>query len=624
MSSLFDGRMASNLHSNLYREAALSPLPLAFPSEGFRILVEKGERGDASEEAVMNGESARHNGYYTSLTRNMVIVMILVSVTPLVLISGTIFYYFETSYHEKALEHLKVLVRKHRRNVDTFLEEKLANIKVLAKSYPFEQLADEKFLNERLTLLQQTYGRSFVDLGVVNEQGIQIAYAGPFRLRKADYSKAEWFKEAMLKDSYISDVFHGLRGLPHFLIAVRGEHQGQKWILRATVDFEAFNGMVESIRIGSTGFAFILNHKGEFQTKPRFEVMPSKDIYLDFLKRRQASPTEASSDDVFSVEEDDEKGTRTIYLMSLLKTGDWLLAYQQSAEDAYSVLHHARRVTIAIFLLGLSGIVMVTVYLARRMVRRIRVADLQKEMMNEQVIEAGKLASVGELAAGIAHEINNPVAIMMEEAGWIEDLLMEEDLKETANLDEFKRALTQIRTQGKRCKEITHKLLSFARKTDPVVKHIQLNDLIEEVVALSQQRAKYANVKIVTELKEDLPDVSVSPSEVQQVLLNLINNSLDAMDGKGGTVEVTTRIDEPYVVVDVADQGTGIPQANLARVFDPFFTTKPVGKGTGLGLSICYGIIKKMGGEISVNSAVGIGTTFHIRIPLSKEDNSES
>lgn len=570
----------------------------------------------------MNGESARQNGYYATLTRNMVIVMILVSVMPLVFISGTIFYYFETSYHEKALEHLKVLVRKHRRNVDTFLEEKLANLSILAKSYPFEMLIDEKFLNERLVLLQQTYGRSFVDLGVVNDQGTQIAYAGPFRLRKADYSKAEWFKEAIRKESYISDVFHGLRGLPHFIVAVRGEHQGQKWILRATVDFEAFNAMVENIRIGSTGFAFILNHKGEFQTKPRFEVMPSKEIYLHFLKRRQANPKEASSDDVFSVEEGDEKGSKTIYLMSLLKGGDWLLAYQQSAEDAYSVLHQARRVTAAIFFLGLSGIAVVTVYLARRMVRRIREADLQKEMMNEQVIEAGKLASVGELAAGIAHEINNPVAIMMEEAGWIEDLLTEDDLKETANLEEFKRALSQIRTQGKRCKEITHKLLSFARKTDPVVKHVQLNDLVEEVVALSQQRARYANVKIVTNLKDDLPDISVSPSEIQQVLLNLINNSLDAMDGKGGTVEVTTRLDKPFVVVDVADEGTGIPQANLVRVFDPFFTTKPVGKGTGLGLSICYGIIKKMGGEISVNSAVGIGTTFHIRIPLSNNDDS--
>jgi len=240
------------------------------------------------------------------------------------------------------------------------------------------------------------------------------------------------------------------------------------------------------------------------------------------------------------------------------------------------------------------------------------------------VIEAGKLASLGELAAGIAHEINNPVAIMVEEAGWIEDLLEEEDLNQCANLSEFQRSLDQIRTQGRRCKEITHKLLSFARKTDPTVKAIRMNDLVEDVVALSEQRAKYANVKIVTKLQPDLPEVAVSPSEVQQVILNLLNNSLDAMDGAGGAIEIVTRVENGLLVVDVADEGPGIPPANLARIFDPFFTTKPVGKGTGLGLSICYGIVKKMGGVITVNSAVGLGTTFHVKIPIPGKHESGS
>ena len=244
--------------------------------------------------------------------------------------------------------------------------------------------------------------------------------------------------------------------------------------------------------------------------------------------------------------------------------------------------------------------------------------EMEKEMMNEQVIEAGKLASIGELAAGIAHEINNPVAVMVEEAGWIRDLLDEEDLKETANLEEFKRSLNQIRTQGHRCKEITHKLLSFARKTDPTVKLVQVNEVIEDVISLSQQRALYATVKIETNLDPDLPKVEASPSELQQVFLNMINNSLDAMDSKGGMIEVISRVSGRFVVVDVADTGVGIPKSNLQRIFDPFFTTKPVGKGTGLGLSICYGIMKKMGGDLTVNSAVGLGTTFHIHIPMTQ------
>jgi len=243
-------------------------------------------------------------------------------------------------------------------------------------------------------------------------------------------------------------------------------------------------------------------------------------------------------------------------------------------------------------------------------------ADREKEMITEQVVETGKLASVGELAAGIAHEINNPVAIRVEEAGWIEDLLEEEEFAEGKNLAEFQRALGQIRTQGRRCKEITHKLLSFARKTDSRTNDVQLNELIEELISVTAQRAKYSNVTVSSDLQTDLPTVRVSPTELQQVLLNLMNNALDAMEKKGGALDISSRQEGEFIIVKVADNGPGIPGANLPRIFDPFFTTKPVGKGTGLGLSICYGIIKKLGGDIEVRSTVGAGTTFLVKIPM--------
>ena len=250
------------------------------------------------------------------------------------------------------------------------------------------------------------------------------------------------------------------------------------------------------------------------------------------------------------------------------------------------------------------------------MVRRLRIADNEKEMMNQQVIETGKLASVGELAAGIAHEINNPVAIMVEEAGWIQDLLEEEEFHASENLAEFDRALKQINTQGKRCKEITYKLLSFARKTDSRVHNIVISEMIEDVVSLSSQRAKYSNVTIKTHLGENLPAIRGSESEMQQVFLNLINNALDAMDKKGGEIKISAKQNGDLIQIRLADNGPGIPKANLARIFDPFFTTKMVGKGTGLGLSICYGIINRMGGKIDVQSMLDQGTTFTLSLPV--------
>jgi two-component system NtrC family sensor kinase len=566
----------------------------------------------------MDKSMREHRDYYHSLARNMLLTVIIVSFTPMILVGGIILYQFQTSYHEKIHAHLEELVQKHKQNIDSFLKEKLGDIRFLADNFTFEELRDESFLRDKLESLQKEFDLVFVDLGVISENGIQIAYAGPFKLGKALYSQADWFQKAMKSKYFISDVFLGLRGLPHFIIAVRDNWMGEKWILRATIDFVAFNSLVENIRIGETGFAFILNKEGKFQTKPLLDIVTTRKPYIDFLSDRNIT-----KDEIHVVERTDESGHKNIYVAAPLKNGDWLLVYQQRASDAFSDFRRTLSVALIIMLMGGLGIITMAFIVSRRMVSRIARADREKQMMNAQVVETGKLASVGELAAGIAHEINNPVAIMIEEAGWIEDILEDEEFQESENLDEFIRALEQIRTQGRRCKEITHKLLHFARKTDSRIQEVQINDLIEELVALSAQKAKYSNVTINTVLQKDLPPLQVSETEVQQVFLNLINNALDAMEKKGGVIDVTTLMEGDHIAVQVADNGPGIPEANLARIFDPFFTTKPVGKGTGLGLSICYGIIKKMGGEIDVHSVIGVGTTFRVLIPLPKQKESE-
>ena len=549
--------------------------------------------------------------YYLLFIKQRIFTVIIVSLTPMILVSSIILYQFYTSYQEKVHAHLGTLVEQHKQNIDNFLREKLADIRFLAKNFNFDELADESFLRSKLENLQEEFDHVFVDLGVIDSSGAQVAYAGPFKLGKAMYSTADWFEKSIKSEFVISDVFLGLRGLPHFIIAVRENRMKQPRILRATIDFAAFNNLVENIRIGETGFAFILNKKGEFQTKPPLNVVLTKGPYMDLMNDQGIA-----EDEIQIFKAADGAGNRNIYVLAFLKQGDWLLVCQQRASDAFSDFRRALNVAFIIILLGSIATVSMTFIRWKRMVGRVEKTEQEKEMMNEQIIQTGKLASVGELAAGIAHEINNPVAIMVEEAGWIEDLLEEEEFQESENLSEFRRALKQINTQGKRCKEITHKLLSFARKTDSRIQNVQLNELIEETVALSAQRAKYSNVTINTEIQENLPTVQVSLTELQQVLLNLVNNALDAMEKTGGTLNISSQLKDNHILVKVADDGPGIPEANFTRIFDPFFTTKQVGKGTGLGLSICYGIIKKLGGEIIVRSVIDGGTTFDVKIPL--------
>lgn len=549
-----------------------------------------------------------------AFARKMVLIVIIVSFLPMLLVSGMVLYEFSKSYNEKLYAHLKETVHRHAQDIDSFLNERLNNLQFLLDSCDGADFFSESVLQEKLFQLQQKYNGVFEDLGIINEEGVQEAYAGRFKLDKAQYSGSKWFNEAFKKPYYISDVFLGIRSRPHFIVTVKRLYQKRYFLLRATINFEAFNSLAENLRIGKTGFAFILNREGDFQTKPHYDMLPSDISYMDFI-----SAGKKAKHGIFIGElANPSYEKQIIYLAALLKNDDWILVYQQEKEEAFSDLIRTQIIAAMILLVGALLIVILLSLLFHKLLKDLAEADQENEMMNQQIIEAGKLASVGQLAAGTAHEINNPVAIMVQEAGWVEDLLQEEEFQSGKNLEEIKRALKQIDAQGKRCKEITHKLLSFARKTDKQMQSIQINEIVEEVVAISDKKA-YTRISINANLDKTIPPIHGSQTEIQQILFNLINNATDALEKDGGKIDVTTRLENRYILVVVEDNGPGIAKANLERIFDPFFTTKPVGKGNGLGLSICFGIINRMGGEINVHSTIGAGTRFDIRFPLKNQ-----
>lgn len=556
--------------------------------------------------------------YYKHLIRNMIFTIIGVSFVPVFLVSITIYFTFVSAYHEKVTAHLIALVENHKRQIDNFLNARMADIMFLSENYTYDQLSDPEFLQSKLLSLKNNYGGIFVDLGVINAEGNQVSYAGPFRLNQVVYADAPWFQNVMKNQVVVSDVFLGLRGFPHFIVAVKRFDGERPWILRATIDFIAFNNLVENIRIGKTGYAFILNKNGELQTKSRASYRPPEGCYGQFIDCGKPITREVNIE-----ERPDQDGAMSIFVTALLKNREWLLVFQQKQEDALSDQRRAQRISIIIFIVGGIGIIAMSLLLSIRMVNRIAEADEAKAMMNKQVIESGKLASLGELAAGVAHEINNPVAIMVEEAGWIEDILTEPEFNENPHMPELTRALRQINSQGKRCKEITTKLLSFARGSGSTIRDLQINEIIQEVATISAQRAKYANVEMVSELQPDLPEIKASETEMHQVFLNLVNNAIYAMEKSGGSIHFKSYQGDGKIMVEVADTGPGIPESIINRVFDPFFTTKPVGQGTGLGLSICYGIVRKMNGDIQVQSTVGKGTNFIISLPVGPEQGKE-
>ncbi len=237
--------------------------------------------------------------------------------------------------------------------------------------------------------------------------------------------------------------------------------------------------------------------------------------------------------------------------------------------------------------------------------------------MEQQLLMAGKLASIGELAAGVAHEINNPLTAIM---GYAQLLAARDDIPEHIKLD-----LDKIFNQSQRAARIVQNLLTFARSYALEKKVIDINELILKSLELRSYEHKVGNIEIVVDLHPGLPGISADENQIQQVILNIIINAEQAITSKkrGGKIKVTTGLEDSMVKIIVADDGPGIPRGMLERLFDPFFTTKEVGQGTGLGLSVCHGIVTKHGGRIYADSVEGQGATFIVELPASREVKSK-
>jgi len=258
-----------------------------------------------------------------------------------------------------------------------------------------------------------------------------------------------------------------------------------------------------------------------------------------------------------------------------------------------------------------------------RLLRRITKAEMQKRRLDKQIIQSQKLAAIGELSSGIAHEINNPLAIIGQEVEWIQDILKAEPGGTAQEAEEIRDSLQEISRQIARCGDITHKLLDFARRKDPLIQATDINRLIDDMAKLVEKAAAHKNIKIVREFERGLPPVYTDPPLMRQVVLNLLNNASHAI-GENGCITIgTSTHGNGSVDITVNDTGCGIPKEYLDKIFDPFFTTKPSGQGTGLGLSICHGIVGKLGGVISVVSEVGQGSSFTVHLPAESKEGEE-
>jgi two-component system NtrC family sensor kinase len=538
---------------------------------------------------------------YRRLRSQMLLVLLCFGLVPLVLMGIAGFIANREGIETRMRNVLEAMVKNRRATIELFLAEKMRQLEFTAFSHSVSQLSNPEILESLRTEMQRN-GGAIVDLGLISESGLHVAYAGPYKLQNLNYSQEPWFQRVMVLGRYESDIFLGFRHLPHMIMATRKREDGKDWILRATIDTDILSALVREGGLESGADVFILNRAGEYQTSYSDEHR--------LMEKADMTPIPLHSG--VRVLEVERSGRKEFTATSWLQGDSWVLVARQRA-PGFAALLPGHPALVWLFVLGLVLIPALSCFIARHRLSQFRSLESERAALYESVAQSQKMAAIGRLAAGVAHEINNPLAIIQAQIGVLSDLV--KGASDFPHSDEFKDRIAKIELQIERGRKVTHRLLGFSRRVGPEVEPVDVVAALEETVGFVAKDLEASRIQVIRNYAKDIPIIRSSLAQMQQVFLNLINNALDVI-GEGGELRLSAENSEGGVMVKVADTGPGISEKELARIFEPFYSTKSSdGKHTGLGLAICQEIMRNLKGRIRVDSAVGKGTIFSLWFP---------
>lgn len=544
-----------------------------------------------------------------SLRRSFLLILLLITMVPLCAMAGLSFFQYRSLIQEETYNNARWTAENARQTIEAFLEKLQAAILVVSDAYSVEDLQNQKILDQIFTRLKAEH-KGVMDLSLIGPDGLQMSYAGIYDLAGKDYADSPWYNHTLSKKSYISEVFLGYRNVPHFVIAVSKKAEGNKgyWVVRASIDANTLDRFLALVNTEVIDDIFLINSEGKLQSSSRYYGSGNHVIPLQI-------PPKKNGITLMRVQRDNQMVIRAT---GFVRGTSWILVQDQERYFHKQYWTTFKDQLFLIFSICLVIVGAAAFMIADVMAKKIQQSDEEREIILKETEHTNKLASIGRLAAGVAHEINNPLAIINEKAGLMKDLLQHAD--DCPFRDKFITQLDSLENAVARSRVITHRLLGFARRMEVTFESIQIIDVIRDVLGFLDKEAAYRNIKIETFFQDDVPPVQSDRGQLQQIFLNIINNAIDAVSD-GGEISISCqRFGKATVQVDISDNGPGMTAEIKDNIFEPFFTTK-TGKGksgTGLGLSITYGLMRKLGGKIAVHSKVGIGTTFSLTFPADK------
>lgn len=535
---------------------------------------------------------------YRRIWWRTVLLTLAVALMPLAIMTGANYFLYLRSAYSEIRHQVSQDLSNISRSVEAVVEERVSALQLVSMENKLAEMTSDD-IEQAFVNLRSSFG-GFVDLGLIDLDGTQILYTGPYTLEGHNYFEEDWFHEVHLRDLFVSDVFLGHRKLPHFVVIVK---QGE-FLLRATVDMELLNRQVFIPASKPSDDVFLINRDGILQTDSRFHgpILSSSSL---------AVPPYSPNDEI--LEEVESKGIPYIEGYSYIRETPFVLIVLRRPANVLQDWLRSSFEFLAFLIVSTILIVIVVFASVTLTVKKIRAADLERRQMRKSVEHTSKMATIGRLAASVAHEINNPLAIINEKAGLLKDVVGADG--EFPHQQKVLQGLDGITRSVDRCSAVTHRLLGFTRRIRLRQERIDLPALVAEVAGFLEKEATHRSVQIQMDFDANLPAIVSDRGQIEEVVLNLLNNAFAAVD-QGGEIRVSVRSEAPNnVSIVIEDNGCGIPKKDLKQIFEPFFSTK--GEfGTGLGLCITYDLVQKLGGRIEVESEEGKGACFTVFLPI--------
>ena len=516
----------------------------------------------------------------------------------------------ETIESELVLRTSK-LVSNSWRSVSLFLNERRSVLDFIAHDNRLETLKEPARLAHILENLNNRFG-GFMDLGVIDSSGKQISHAGSHQMQGLDYNQQHWFQAVQKRGVYIGELVTGARNEPHVDFAVKRElADGSFFALHAVLKQDQLTESIAQIDVPPRGDLFIISHEGVLQT-------PSRYFGPVFNKISMAIPEYSPKTRVF--ESINAKKDRIVIGYAYVPDTTYIVMMIQEQSERIQPWYKTTWAFTGILAASIILILLVTLGVATDLVNQLHEADQERLDTLHQVEYANKMVSLGRLASGVAHEINNPLAIINEKAGHIKDIFT---LTETyANDPKLNDLVESVISTVQRCAKVTRDLLNFTRHLNLSIQTIDLEEIIDEVQSVLAKETELRSITVGRSVAEDIPPFESDRGKLQQVFFNLFNSAIGAMND-GGHLEITaTRKNEDFISVAFTDNGRGIPESDLKHIFEPFYYAKTGHSGTGLGLAVTHALVQEIGGRISVKSRPGQETVFEISIPLVRPEAS--